>query len=154
MNTLGKIIILFLAITGASSILMQNSDVVFGEVDFWKSHGFFFLVFITLFPRLTLLFSSVASGGFIWWIAWAFAPRILVTFLATTAYWNTNPILVIIAWLVALGGESSEKTVFINKGKPYVFKKSVNLGQGYSSNEPQPSTDTFEAEFKVKEEES
>ena len=153
MNTIWKALILFLAITGASSLLMQNTDLTFGDIDFWQKHGFFFLVFITLFPRLTLLFSSVVSGGFIWWIFWAFAPRLLVAFLATLAYWNTNPVLVIFAWMVALGGESSEKKVFINKSKPYVFKKTVDLGsrEAYQSQE-QPG-DTFEADYVVKKEE-
>ncbi len=77
-----------------------------------------------------------------------------MAFLATIAYWKTNPVLVIIAWLVALGGESSEKKVFISKGRPYVFKKSVDLEEQYSANPAGHSSDTFEAEFKVKDTES
>jgi hypothetical protein len=33
----------------------------------------------------------------------------LVAILATVSYWNTNKVLVIISWLMAIGGESSEK---------------------------------------------
>jgi len=150
MKTLWKILILFLAITGASSLLMQNSDFIFGEINFWQKHGAFFLIFITLFPRLTLLLSSVVSGGVLWWVAWAFAPRLLVAFLATIAYWQTNPVLVVMAWLIALGGESSEKTVFIKKGRPYVFRKNVNLGEDRRSSSPEDLKETFEAEFEVK----
>lgn len=82
---------------------------------FWDNHGIFFLIFITLFPRLTLLFSSVAFGGFFWWLGFIFAPRLLVAILATTAYWQTNPILVVISWFVALSGEAREKTFFRNR---------------------------------------
>ena len=84
-------------------------------VDFWDVHGFIFILFMLFFPRLTLLFSSVAFGGFWWWLGWFLAPRLLVAILATTAYWDTNPILVILAWLVAFSGESSEKKVMHQK---------------------------------------
>jgi len=69
------------------------------------------LIFIAIFPRLTLLFSSVPFGGVLWWLGWIFAPRLLVAILATVNYWNQNKVLVVIAWLIALGGESSEKHV-------------------------------------------
>lgn len=78
-------------------------------VDFWDVHGIFFLVFMFFFPRLTLLFSSVAFGGILWWLGWFIAPRLLVAILATIAYWHINPILVIITWFWAFGGESFEK---------------------------------------------
>ena len=45
-----------------------------------------------------------------WWLGWLVAPRILVAILATISYFEANPVLVVIAWLVALGGESSEKS--------------------------------------------
>ncbi|MEK6555620.1 MAG: hypothetical protein AABZ31_10295, partial [Bdellovibrionota bacterium] len=77
--------------------------------NFWDHHGVFFLIFITLFPRLTLFFSSVAFGGVFWWIGFIFAPRFLVAILATINYMQSNPILVAISWIVAISGESSEK---------------------------------------------
>jgi hypothetical protein len=109
MRTIIKILILFLLITGLSTVLMNFFDVHYGNTDFWTIHGFFFLVFISIFPRLTLLFSSVAFGGIFWWLGFFFAPRMLVAILATVSYWNTNKVLVIISWLMAIGGESSEK---------------------------------------------
>ena len=109
MRTIIKILILFLLITGLSTILINYFDIEFGNTDYWTLHGFFFLVFISIFPRLTLLFSSVAFGGLFWWLGFFFAPRLLVAILATVSYWNTNKILVIISWLMAIGGESSEK---------------------------------------------
>ncbi|RYF49570.1 MAG: hypothetical protein EOO38_07590 [Cytophagaceae bacterium] len=79
--------------------------------NFWDVHGILFLIFMCFFPRLTLIFSSVAFGGIFWWLGFIFAPRLLVAILATTAYWQTNPILVIISWFWALSGETAEKTV-------------------------------------------
>lgn len=67
------------------------------------------MIFITFFPRLTLLFSSVAFGGFLWWLGFFFMPRLLVACLATYYYWPTNPVLVFISWFVALTGEVFEK---------------------------------------------
>ena len=104
-----KIFLLFGILSLASLILIKLGNVHFGTVSYWQNHGIFFLIFLTIFPRLTLLFSSVPFGGLFWWLGWFFAPRLLVAVLATIAYWNTNPLLVIIAWLFALGGESGEK---------------------------------------------
>ena len=84
-------------------------------VSFWDVHGLWFIFFLMLFPRLTLLLSSVVSGGFFWWLGWLLTPRLLVAILATTSYWDTNPALVVITWLWALGGESSEKKVVHTK---------------------------------------
>ena len=83
-------------------------------VDFWDVHGIWFIVFMLFFPRLTLLFSSVAFGGFWWWAGWLIAPRVLVAFLASFSYWETNPTLVVFAWLCALSGESGEKKIIKN----------------------------------------
>ncbi len=88
-------------------------------VNFWDVHGVFFIFFMFFFPRLTLLFSSVISGGVLWWLGWIFAPRLLVAILATTAYWETNRILVVLTWLWALGGEGFEKNT-VRKRTVYI----------------------------------
>ena len=75
---------------------------------YWTNHSLLFLIGLTLFPRFTLLFSNVSSS-IVFWLAWFFLPRIMIAFLATIFYWKTNPILVILAWMFALGGESAEK---------------------------------------------
>lgn len=144
MKTIFKIALIFLALTGASTILYNYTNVEFGKVDYFIKHGWFFLFSIALFPRLTLFISgllvgSIAFGGVIWWLGFFFAPRILVASLATVSYWNTNPILVIISWLIALGGESSEKFMITSR-----FKGPKRFDQGFSGS-------TIEAEFKVKE---
>jgi len=79
-------------------------------MDFWDVHGIVFLICITLFPRLTMLFAGIVSGfGILGWIGWIFAPHLTVAILATTYYWDTNPVLCVIAWLVAFAGTSAEE---------------------------------------------
>jgi hypothetical protein len=79
--------------------------------DFWQHHGIFFLIFVTLFPRLTMLFAVTVPFGFLAWLGWLFVPHLTVAILATTYYWETNPILCIIAWFVALAGTGGEGKV-------------------------------------------
>jgi hypothetical protein len=143
MKTLFKIIIIFLVISVASTILYNYTDIDFGKIDFFSKHGWIFLFSIALFPRLTLFVSgfivgSIEFGGLLWWLGFFFAPRILVATLATVAYWRTNPLLVVFAWLIALGGESSEKLVLTRRMK--------SAPQKFNSYEGT----TIDAEYKVK----
>tara|TARA_B100000029_G_C17526768_1_gene941921 strand:+ start:801 stop:1109 length:309 start_codon:yes stop_codon:yes gene_type:complete len=75
---------------------------------YWSNHSLLFLIGLTIFPRLTLLFANVSSS-ILFWIGWLFIPRIMIAFLATFFYWETNTILVLLSWLFAFGGESAEK---------------------------------------------
>lgn len=143
------IAIFFLLIVG-TGIMVQVFKTDFGTVNFWDKHGVFFLIFITFFPRLTLLFSSVPFGGFFWWVGFFLLPRVLVASLATVAYFHTNPVLVTISWLVALGGEVFEKWG-ISERKKFVFR-TYRTGTAYQDTEPRPHTtikkdDAIEAEF-------
>jgi hypothetical protein len=115
MRILVRTAILFLLLSLAVSWLTTYWEIEFGRQSYWDTRGVFFLVFVSLFPRLTLLFSSVASGGILWWLGWVFAPRILVAMLATVSYWHKNPILVLLAWLAAWGGETGEKTLIVHR---------------------------------------
>ena len=127
MSTFIKFLLLFFLISLVSSFLMTTFDVKFGTVNYWNVRGVFFLIFIAIFPRLTLLFSSVPFGGLFWWLGLIFCPRLLVAILATFAYWQTNPILVCIAWLFVIGGESTEKVVIhrrVRKQKRYYHNPS------------------------------
>lgn len=78
-------------------------------MDFFEQHGVTTLICLAIFPRLTLLIASFATGGVMWWLGWIFAPHLLVAILSLQ-YWDTNPVLVIIAWFFALGRTSAEKT--------------------------------------------
>ena len=128
-NSFARFFIFFLALTGAFTLIMQLFNWEFGYENYWDNRGMVFLFFVTLFPRLTLLFSSVAFGGFLWWLGFIFAPRILIAVLATIAYWEMNPFLVIVSWIVAFSGESSEKYVLTDRvqivsagGSPFVVR--------------------------------
>ncbi|MCK5882388.1 MAG: hypothetical protein KAG61_01770 [Bacteriovoracaceae bacterium] len=137
----GALVVIFAIILGIGSIIGDLTSLKFGNVDFWQAHGWIFLAMITFFPRLTLFFSSVSSGGLLWWISWLVAPRILVAILATFGYWETNPFLVILSWLLAFGGESSEKLV---------MSKGVNLNTKKKKHTSEQRADDIEADFKVK----
>lgn len=76
-------------------------------MNFFEQHGVITLVCLAIFPRLTLLLASFATGGVLWWLGWIFAPHLLVAILSLQ-YWDTNPVLVIVAWVLALGGTSAE----------------------------------------------
>jgi hypothetical protein len=97
------------------------------EANFWNNHGIFFIFFMFIFPRLTLIFSSVISGGILWWIGWIFAPRILVAILATNSYWHSNTILVILSWIWAIGLESGEKKIVVNRRKAWQKQRYDNV---------------------------
>jgi hypothetical protein len=77
--------------------------------DFFDHHSAWALVGLTIFPRITL-FVAFAFGGFWWWLGWLIAPHFLVAILALP-YWDTNPVLVILAWLFALAGTGGEASV-------------------------------------------
>jgi hypothetical protein len=80
-------------------------------MSFWEAHGLIFLVGLAVLPRITMFF-----GGTVWqfallpppWnvLAWAgffLTPSLVVAMLATLRYWETNPVLCVVAWLIFLG---------------------------------------------------
>jgi len=83
-------------------------------IDFWQLHGVLFLIGIAIFPRITMLFftsvTTVFAGPLIW-VGWIFAPHITVAIVGTYLYWDTNPVLCVISWFIALSGEGTEKKV-------------------------------------------
>lgn len=150
-----KGIAIFCVLVAATTVMIDTLQTDFGRIDFFKNHGIFFLIFITIFPRLTLLFSSVATGGILWWLGFVFCPRILVASLATVAYFHTNPILVTISWIVALGGETMEKAGLSGQKRfvfrtvrtgPYPFDQQEHMGDQRALNKD----DAIEAEFTKK----
>jgi hypothetical protein len=76
-------------------------------MNFFDHHGVLTLIGLALFPRITLLVASFATGGLFWWLGWLFTPHILVAVLSLD-YWDTNPVLVIIAWFMAIFGTGGE----------------------------------------------
>jgi hypothetical protein len=116
-----RLLIIFIILAVCSIIAIALFGVELSKENYWDYHGLILLIFLTFFPRLALLFSSIPFGGIFWWLGWIFCPHYLVAILATINFWPTNPFLVSISWLVALGGEFSEKYVLtksINRQKP------------------------------------
>lgn len=81
-------------------------------MDFWSVHSIWFIVFMFLFPRLTMLFMGICFYPFahpiLFWIGWFIGPRYIVAILATSVYWDTNPVLCFMAWMAAFGVSSAE----------------------------------------------
>lgn len=93
-------------------------------MDFWQAHGtgmgIWFILGMVFFPRLTMLFSVLTPFGWLAWLGWFFTPYLTAAIIATTMYWDTNPVLCVCAWLVALGGTSAEsKAVSVKTTKYY-----------------------------------
>lgn len=149
-------ILVFLTAVAVTSVIFGGVQFQYGTVDFFEKHNIFFLVFISFFPRLTLLFSSVPFGGVLWWLGFFFMPRLLVAVLATIAYGHTNPFLVGIAWFVAITGEIFEKKKLSGPRSGFVFRtyRGNPFGQQASYEEPKgPVIDrngVIEAEFTKK----
>jgi hypothetical protein len=78
-------------------------------VSFWDAHTWDWLVLVglALFPRITTLFVG-GPFGLLHWLGWAFAPHLLVAIVATTQYWDTDPILCVVAWFFAFAGTGGE----------------------------------------------
>jgi hypothetical protein len=77
-------------------------------MDFWQRHGWLFLIGCAFFPRITTLFFSAVTFGFWHIVGWVIAPHFLVAILATTYYWDTNPVLVTASWAFAFMGTGGE----------------------------------------------
>ena len=122
---LTRFLLIFFILTMVGTFAVWPLKLNSNPIDYWETHGLFLIFFLSFFPRLTLLFSSIPLGGFLWWLGFIFCPRYLVAIIATIAYWTTNPILVSFSWLLAIGGETSEK-YFIQKNVYRRYNNSRN----------------------------
>ena len=102
--------IVFLTIVTSILIYISDSPYV-NTINYFENHGWAWLQLVLwfLFPRLSFIFLSAMTGGFFFWLGVLIFPRIMVAYWATFYYWDTNPILCLIAWLLALGIEPFEK---------------------------------------------
>jgi len=104
-----RLLMIFVVLAASSILAIAFLGVELSRANYWDDHGFLLLIFLTFFPRLALLFSSIPFGGVFWWLGFIFCPHSLVAILATLSYWPTNPFLVCLSWFIALGGEFWEK---------------------------------------------
>ncbi len=70
-------------------------------------HGIWFLFGLAIFPRITLLLFASTPFGWLAWLGWLIAPHILVAVLSLP-FWDSHPVLVIIAWIMAFVGTGGE----------------------------------------------
>ena len=70
-------------------------------MNFWDIHGCCFIIFMFLFPRLTMLIMGICFMPF---------------------YWNTNPVLCILAWVYAFSVGSTSNKITSNAAKSYLNK--------------------------------
>lgn len=89
------------------------TEVTFTQESFWHFHKIYFIIFMFIFPRLTMLVTGIFLRfmGVGFFFAWLIFPRLTVACLATHFYWHTNPVLCFLAWMWAVGGELTEKTI-------------------------------------------
>ena len=88
------------------------------------------LIGLAFFPRLSMLLLTAIpfkSMGLLFYLGWIFAPHLTVAILATSWYWSSDYILVLISWIIALGGERTEKkyvkrNISANKRKSFHFE--------------------------------
>lgn len=75
-------------------------------MDFWAEHGTWNGIAVLLgfacFPRLMLLFVVTTPFDPMAWVVWAVSPSLVVAYLASVGYWDTNPFLVLAAWAIAI----------------------------------------------------
>ena len=80
-------------------------------MSFWDVHGLIYLIGLAVLPRITLFLSGTVWGFALlptpWpvlaWIGFFVSPSLVIAMLATMRYWDTNPILCVIAWLIFAG---------------------------------------------------
>jgi hypothetical protein len=84
-------------------------------MDFFTNHSWIILICLAFFPRLTLILASFATGGVLWWLGWILAPHFLVAILSLP-YWDTNPVLVVMAWIIAFSGTNREAALIRRGG--------------------------------------
>ncbi len=71
---------------------------------FWETHSIWFVLAMFFFPRLTMLFATTFGSGVLYWVGWMLAPKLTVAVIAASLYWETDPYLVLFAFIWCLLG--------------------------------------------------
>ena len=84
-------------------------------MNYWDVHGWWFLFFMLVFPRITMLVSGICFMTWLhpvlFWFGWVLTPRFVGAILATWFYFHTNPVVCIFAWIAALGVSVGQKKI-------------------------------------------
>jgi len=71
-------------------------------VNFWNQHTVLFVIGLVLWPRMLLIYFGLLPPMTIPPIlGMIFVPRLFLAGTMTAMYWDTNPILVTICWIMA-----------------------------------------------------
>ena len=74
--------------------------------------GLVLMILCAIFPRIAMIVAMLFGGlgvAFLGILGWIFVPRITIAIIATVNYFDTNPVLCILAWIILLCGEGAEK---------------------------------------------
>jgi hypothetical protein len=72
-------------------------------VDFWDQHTVMFVIGLILWPRALLIyFGFIPPMSIPPILGMAFVPRMFLAGTLTPMYWATNPILIVICWILAI----------------------------------------------------
>ena len=72
-------------------------------MDFWTSHSIMFVIGLIVAPRVVLLyFGSIQPLQIPPILGFMFVPRMFLASLMTTAWFDTNTMLVVICWIIAI----------------------------------------------------
>lgn len=75
-------------------------------MDFWDAHGIFFIIGIIFWPRMLMLyFGMIAPMQIDAIVGWALVPRIYSMSLISHVYYDKNPTLITICWVLAIVAE-------------------------------------------------
>jgi hypothetical protein len=88
-------------------------------MDFFAVHpGYSTLILLgcAFFPRITMFFIIDPFSSLLHALGWVFIPHFMVAILATFLYWETNPLLVVISWLLAFPTTGTEAKTTMRAG--------------------------------------
>jgi len=83
-------------------------------MDFLSAHpdnAIWVLLGYAIFPRITMFFLIDPFTSLLSVLGFIFLPHVMVAVIATTLYWDTDPFLCVLAWIIALGGSGTETKV-------------------------------------------
>jgi len=89
------------------------NNVVSEGIGFWGRHGILYLFGATFFPKMVLLYCIITLRPWYFWLLWSTCPHMLVAVLAYQRYWETDPLLVLVAVLygVFIGGSQIYRSI-------------------------------------------
>lgn len=71
--------------------------------NFWSEHSVWFVIGLILWPRLLLIYCGmIAAGSVPALFGFTLVPRMMIASAVTLAYGSTNPVLIVVCWILAV----------------------------------------------------